>query len=169
MYYKTTIICLLVLFFIFTLYRGDRLIKARKKLNEKMEDKYGPMTEIIEDVVYQGGFPPMPKPARLNLGLTESELVLFDKEGNNGSIEYGTIRKVDKFTTKKVQKRKFGVIAYGPLALLLNAPTFRHFFVAEYIDINGEENNLVLTVKTKETADKLHQSVKACVKRMKKK
>ncbi|MDR2295788.1 MAG: hypothetical protein LBD95_03225 [Clostridiales Family XIII bacterium] len=158
--FKIMIGCALVLFLIFTLYRGDRLLKVRNALHKRMEDIYGPMSEIVENVIYQGGFPPMPKPARLSLGLTGSELVLFDKEGNNGRIEYGKIKKVDSFTTKRERKRRFGVIAYGPLAFVLNKPAFRHFFVAEYTDVDDEDNIVMFLVGSKAIADRLQASVK---------
>ena len=111
----------------------------------------------------------MPKPARLSLGLTESELILFDKAGNNGRIEYGKIKKVDSFTTKRERKRKVGVIAYGPLSFVLNKPTFRHFFVAEYTDVNDEFNIVTVIVGNRETADKLCRFVKPHIVRKKKK
>jgi hypothetical protein len=161
------IICAVVLFFIFVMYRGDRLLKAKDKLDRRMEEIYGPMTEIVDNVNYQGGFPPMPKPVRLSLGITESELVLFDKLGNNGRVEYGKIKKTDRFTTKTERKRKFGLMAYGPLAMVLNKPTFRYFFTVEYIDIDNDDNILVFMVGTREIADNLYKTIKPYVKRKK--
>jgi hypothetical protein len=154
------IICAVVLFFVLVMYRGDRLLKAKTKLDKHMEEIYGPMTEIVDNLNYQGGFPPMPKPARLRLGITESELVLFDKFGNNGRVEYSKIKNTDRFTTKTERKRKFGIMAYGPLAMVLNKPTFRHFFTVEYTDVDDDDNILVFMVGTRETADNLHDIIK---------
>jgi hypothetical protein len=134
-----------------------------------MEEIYGPITEIVDNISYQGGFPPMPKPARLSFGITESELILFDKSGNNALIKYDNIKKVDRFTTKTERKRKFGLMAYGPLALVLNKPTFRYFFTIEYIDVNDEDNIVVTMVGTREIADNLYKTVKPHIRRGKKK
>jgi hypothetical protein len=159
------------LFLTAVIYRGDKLIKAKGRLDKQIEDIYGAMTEIVDNVSYQGGFPAMPKPCRLNLGITESELVLFDKAGNSGRIEYGKMRKVDRFTTKHQRDRKhrLSLIAYGPIAMMVNKPTFRHFFTVEYIDSNEERNNLLVTVGTKEIAENLYKSVRAHIKQGKKK
>jgi hypothetical protein len=156
-----------VLALVFLFFRGDKTAKQKNALNKQIEDIYGPMTEVVEDVSYQGGFPQMPKPARLNLGMTESELVLFDKAGNNGSIEYDKIKKVDSFTTRKERKRKFGIVAYGPLALVLNKPNMRYFFIAEYKDINEEDNIMMVTVRSKDIADGLYSSLRPYVKKNK--
>jgi hypothetical protein len=163
------IIFAVVLFFVIVMYRGDRLIKAKSKLDKHMEEIYGPMTEIVDNLNYQGGFPPMPKPARMSLGITESELVLFDKFGNNGRVGYDKIKKTDRFTTKTERKRKFGIMAYGPIAMVLNKPTFRHFFTVEYIDIDNDNNILVFMVGTRETADNLCETVKPYIRRGKRK
>jgi hypothetical protein len=157
------------LVFVGIVYRGDRLLKAKNKLDKQMEDLYGPMSEIIDNLSYQGGFPPMPKPSRLNLGLTESELVLFDKAGNNGRIDYGDIRKLDKFTTKHERERKLPLMAYGPIAMVFNKPTFRHYFTMEYVDVNKENNNIVFMVGTREIAEELYKTVKSRIKQKKKK
>jgi hypothetical protein len=168
MNYKMVAIGVLVLGFLAILYRGDRNLKARNRAAEQVENSYGSLIEIFDNVVYQGGFPPMPKPARLNLGITESELILFDKAGNNGGIPYDSIRKLDRFTTKNVRKHKFGLMAYGPLALILNNPTFRHFLVVEYIDVNAEKNNMVVMLKTRELSEKLHDTLKPYIKKKRK-
>ncbi|MDR1134898.1 MAG: hypothetical protein LBL49_01780 [Clostridiales Family XIII bacterium] len=167
--YRVIALGVLVLALLFLFFRGDRRIKERDALNKRMNDVYGTMAEVVDDVIYQGGFPPMPKPARMSLGITESELVLFDRAGNNGCIEYEKIKKVDKFTTRKERTRKFGIMAYGPLALVLNKPSFRHFFVVEYIDMNNEDNIMVSLVRNKEIADNLCKSVKPHIKYGKKK
>jgi hypothetical protein len=161
--YRMIIAGVVVLALVFLFFRGDKTAKQKEALNQNIEDIYGPMSEVVEDVSYQGGFPPMPKPARLNIGITESELVLFDRMGNNGSIEYRKIKKVDSFTTKKERKRKFGIMAYGPLALVLNKPSMRYFFLAEYIDINEEDNIMLVMVRSKEIADGLYRSLKPYV------
>jgi hypothetical protein len=145
------------------------MFKAKKKMEERMTDIYGKMSEVFDDVAYQGGFPPMPKPARLNLGITESALVLYDNAGNSGLIEYEKIKKLDRFVTKQERKRKFSLMAYGPIALVLNRPTFRHFFTVDYVDVNNEKNNVLVVVKTKEIADNLYQATQCHVKGKKKK
>jgi hypothetical protein len=158
-------ICIFILFFLYILFRGDKVVKEKDNLNKHVEDIYGSNIEIFDNVSYQGGFPPMPKPARLNLGITESELVLFDRAGNHGRIGYDKIKKQDKFTTSKKKKIKFGLMAYGPIAMLLNKPTLQHFYVVEYTDVNDENNNMVVMVKTREVAERLYTSVKPHIKR----
>jgi hypothetical protein len=165
MEYRTWAICIFILFFVFVVYRGNRAVKAKDNLDKQMEDTYGPILELADNVIYQGGFPPMPKPARLNLGVTESGLILFDKAGNHGRIGYDKIKKQEKFTTTKTRKVRFGLMAYGPLALVLNRPTVRHFYVVEYTDVDNDENNMVVMVKNKEVAERLYASVKPHIKR----
>jgi hypothetical protein len=162
-----TAICVFVLFFVFVVWRGDRLLKEKNRLDEHMVEIYGEM-ELFEDVHYQGGFPPIPKPSRMTIGITESELVLYNKAGENGRIEYDRIKKADRFTTKHDRKYKFGMIAYGPIAILLNRPTFRNFFTMEYIDVDNERNNLLVIVKNKEMAENLLQAVRSRIKKKKK-
>jgi hypothetical protein len=163
------VICAFAIFFLFVIYRGDRAFKAKKKMEEQMSDIYGEMSEVFDDVAYQGGFPPMPKPARLNLGITESALILYDKDGNSGLIEYEKIKKLDRFVTKYQRKRKFSLMAYGPIAMVLNRPTYRHFFTVDYIDVNNEKNNVLVVVRTKEIAENLYQATQSHVKGKKQK
>jgi hypothetical protein len=141
------------------MYRGDRMIKAKKKVDNDIVDIYGEMSDVFDDVAYQGGFPPMPKPARLSLGVAANGLVLYDREGNNGLVGYDKINKVDRFVTQAQRKYKFGLMAYGPIALVLNRPMYRHFFTAEYIDVNNEKNIIMVLLKSREVAENLYQSV----------
>ncbi|MDR1397091.1 MAG: hypothetical protein LBJ14_05110 [Desulfarculales bacterium] len=159
MSYKVVIAGVIILLFAFIMYRGDRLLKAKRKLDRQMEDIYGPMDELFENVIYQGGFPPMPKPARLSFGFTGSELVMYNKAGENGRIGYDSIKKLDIFTTQVERKRKFSLMAYGPLALLLNRPTLRHFFTIEYNDVNGKDNIMVAIVGTRVIAARMYNLI----------
>jgi hypothetical protein len=165
MSYITIIIgAVILLLFALVTYRGHKLLKAKEKLERQIEEIYGPMDEIVDHVIYQGGFPPMPKPARLSFGLTGSELILYDKTGKNGRIGYDKIKKLDIFTTLVERKRKFSLMAYGPLALLLNRPTYRHFFTMEYIDVNDQDNIMVAIVGTRVIAAKLYNTIEPHVK-----
>jgi len=161
MSYRSIIIGVFLFTICFGIYRSSRLLKRKERLETAVKDAYGPM-EVLDEVTYQGGFPPMPKPARLNIGLTDSELVLFDRQGKSGRIQYNRFRKIDKFTVQKTKKYKYGLMAWGPLALVLNKPNFQHFIVVKYWDVNNERNNLLIQVKTGEKKDKYFEAIQDC-------
>lgn len=159
MSYRSLIIGAFILIICFGMYRSHKLLKQKERLERAVKNDYGPM-QILGEVTYQGGFPLMPKPAHLNIGLTDSDLVLFDQRGGSGRIQYERFRKIDKFTIQKAKKHRYSLMAWGPLALVLNKTNFQHFIVVKYWDANNERNNLLIQVKTGDTRDKYFESIR---------
>jgi len=165
MSYQAMIIGAALLVFCFGIYRSNKLLKEKDKLEAGLKSMYESM-DILGEVIYQGGFPEMPKPARLSIALTGSYLILFDKKGASGRIEYDRFRKIDKFTSSKPNTKRYSLMAWGPLAMLLNRPTYQHFIVVSYTDIDNEYNNMVFQIKTGEKMNEYFESIQRYFKPM---
>lgn len=165
MSYQVIIIGVVLLILGFSMYRSSKLLKEKEKIDKEINNMHGSMN-ILGDVIYQGGFPPMPKPAHLTIGLTGSYMVLIDKKGRSGRIEYDRFRKIDKFTTSPPNTKKYSLIAWGPLAMYFNRPTYQHFIVISYIDVDNDLNNLVFMIRDEENRNELFKSIQNCYKPM---
>ena len=166
MFYQVLIIGVVLLILCFGMYRSNKLLKKKEKPKKEIEKMYESV-DILGDVIYQGGYPLMPKPAHLKVGFTDSSMVLFDKKGNSGQIEYSKFRKIDKFTVSPPKTRRYSLMAWGPLALYFNRPTFQHFIVVSYIDIDNDYNNIVFLIPNEEIRNQYFESIQRNYRRMK--
>lgn len=165
MFYQVIIIGVVFLILCFGMYRSNKLLKQKKKLETGIKCVYESV-DILGDVIYQGGYPPMPKPAHLKIGLTGSYMVLFDKKGASGRIEYDRLRKIDKFTVSKPNTKRYSLMAWGPLAIYFNQPTYQHFIVVSYVDIDNDYNNIVFQIPNEEIRNQYFESIQRYYKPM---
>lgn len=160
MNYFMVFIGVTLLYAAFTFYQGSRVYKETQRIEESVREKFPNTT--IGKANYQGGFPPMPKLAKVTVGITldSNALVMFNKNGTAGEIEFERILKIEKFTTKKNPDFKGrSVVLYGPLVPLIFKPKIAHFCIVRYIDIDNEENNLVLQSPDKTEIDQIYKNL----------
>jgi len=160
MKYWLVFIGITLLYTVFTFFRGSRRYKEAQRIEESVRIKIPNST--IGKANYQGGFPLMPKLAKVTLGITNDKdsLVMYDQNGTAGKLEFERILKIDKFTTKKNAELKGrSVVLYGPLAPMIFRPKISHFCIVNYFDINDEENNLVFHSADKEEIDRIYTSI----------
>lgn len=147
-----------ILFLGVAYFRGDRKLKEIKKVeslvNEKLENvKAG-------EVTYQGGFPPMPKPTQVTVGVSEDYMVLYDFKGTCGKVDFGQVKKIEKITTRKrPDTRGRSFVLWGPLVPLLLKVKIQHFIVINYIDVNQEENNVLFQSKDAAQINKVYEEL----------
>ncbi|MBP2656182.1 MAG: hypothetical protein H6Q73_3751 [Firmicutes bacterium] len=104
-----------------------------------------PHTELLGPMTYHGGFPPMPKPSVLQMGVNHDNLILYNYQGWSDKVNVRDWCSVEKFTVQKKADYVVGsVTLLGPLVPLFFRDTFKYFITIKYIDIDREENHLVL-------------------------
>jgi hypothetical protein len=127
--------------------RGRSKLREVELMDQQIADKYQ-TEEVLGPVSYQGGFPPIPRPTPLKVGLTDGSLVLYSLKGDTGTIPYQQIKKIDHFTTcTKANLKNKSVVFWGPIAPMIFKDKYRHFTRINYIDIDNDENNLLLELK----------------------
>jgi len=130
----------------FSFYRGSRRLKKIEQF-EAMLNNESPNVKIGK-AVYHGGFPPMPRPAHVSVGISEEYIVFYDENGVNGRINFNQFIKIDKFTTRKEPDLKGrSLILYGPLVPIIFTAKIKHFITINYVDVNNEENNIVFEIR----------------------
>lgn len=134
----------LVSFAILTI-RGDKKVKDREKIFQEIKLKENITAETLGFMAYHGGFPPIPKPQKLNIAIADDGLLLFTNQGTSGKIEFNNFKKVEKFTTRKHPDLKGkSIVLWGPFVGLFLKPKIRHFIVVKYKDMRDVENNLLV-------------------------
>lgn len=109
-----------------------------------------PHAEILGKISYHGGFPQMPKPSMLQLGLTGDGLLLYDHKGWSGRIYFRDWRGVEQFTILA----KAGTIGkstaiLGPLVPYFFKDSLRYFIALKYNDRDYDENHLLFETDNK--------------------
>ena len=138
--------------------RGDMIMRRRRKLQNLVLDSVT-NGELLGQVIYQGGYPPMPKPALLALGICDEGLLLVNHKGEKGVVDFSTFKKMEKFTLKREKQRGpkgAAVVQYGGVSLPAVKTTYLYMFNINYTDIDGDENNIVFQVKKKEDRDRYY-------------
>jgi hypothetical protein len=116
-------------------------------MDQHVAEKYQ-IEEQLGSVSYHGGFPTIPRPTPLKVGLAGSSLVIYSLKGEAGTIPLNSINKIEHFTTRtKADLKNKSVVFWGPLGPMLFKDKYRHFTVIKYTDINNNENNLLLELK----------------------
>lgn len=125
--------------------RGDKEVKKREKLFEEIKLKEDASAKILGFMAYHGGFPPIPKPQKLNIAVADDGLLLFTNQGVSGKIDFACFQKVEKFTTRKHPDLKGkSIVLWGPFVGLFLKPKIRHFIVVKYKDIRSMNNNILV-------------------------
>ncbi|NPV27550.1 MAG: hypothetical protein HPY81_08960 [Firmicutes bacterium] len=159
------IAALLILGYFF--FCGHRKLKEIKRV-ETMVKAENKNMEVFGSVTYHGGFPPMPKPSHLSVGLSDEYLVLYDRKGNYGRVYFDRFKNIEKFTTRtEADLKGKSVVFWGPLAPLVFRAKIRHFVVINYIDINDEENNILLETKELPEQKELYNRLKSAKRKYK--
>jgi len=127
--------------------RGRSKMREGELMDQHIAVKYQ-IGELLGTVSYHGGFPPIPRPAPLKVGLAGGSLVLYSLKGEAGTISFQRIKKIDHFTTcTKANLKNKSVVLWGPFAPMIFKDKYRHFTRIKYIDIDNDENNLLLELK----------------------
>ncbi|MDD4236962.1 MAG: hypothetical protein PHT62_00195 [Desulfotomaculaceae bacterium] len=127
--------------------RGRSKLREVEQADQHFTEKFQ-IDELLGSVSYQGGFPQIPRPTPLKVGLADGSLVLYSLKGEAGAIPYQRIKKIDHFTTcTKANLKNKSVVFWGPFAPMIFKDKYRHFTRINYIDIDNDENNLLLELK----------------------
>lgn len=127
--------------------RGRSKLREVEQVDQYFTEKYQ-IGELLGPVSYQGGFPPIPRPTPLKVGLAAGSMVLYSLKGEGGTIPYQRIKKIDHFTTcTKANLKNKSVVFWGPFAPMIFKDKYRHFTLIKYIDFDNDENNLLLELK----------------------
>lgn len=129
--------------------KGRSKMREMELMDQHIAKKFQ-IEELLGPVSYQGGFPTIPRPAPLKVGLAGGSLVLYSLKGEAGTIPYQQIKKIEHFTTRtKANLKNKSVVFWGPFAPMIFKDKFRHFTLIKYIDIDNDENNLLFELKDK--------------------
>ena len=131
-----------LLFLVVAYFRGDQKFKNSQKADSLIIEQIDNIK--AGEVTYQGGFPSMPKPARVTVGVSDDYVVMYDIEGTWGKVDFAKVKNIEKFTTRKrpdTKGRSF--VLWGPFVPFLLRAKTNHFIVINYIDVNHEENNVL--------------------------
>lgn len=139
--------------------RGYRKLKDLERIDDQVRQEYC-LLEVLGWVSYHGGFPLLPRPTSLKLGIASNCLVFYDARGGSGRVDFASIKKVDSFATlAKPNLKNKSFIMWGPLAPMLFRAKSRYFVVISYLDINGEDNNILLEPQNAEQSAFLFEKV----------
>jgi len=127
--------------------RGRSKMREVELMDQHVAEKYQ-IKELLGPVSCQGGFPPIPRPTPVKVGLTDGALLLYSLKGEAGTIPYQQIKKIEHFTTRtKANLKNKSVVFWGPFGPMIFKDKYRHFTRIHYIDIDNDENNLLLELK----------------------
>lgn len=128
---------------VWILYRGNKIMKNREMILKDATCNIKPEDMIF--LVYHGGIPELPKPQKLNLGLSDEYLLFFNDRGEYERIFYQECHNVDKIVTRHVPDTKGkSVVLWGPLIGFLLKVRYRYYIVIEYKDSMDKKNNILL-------------------------
>jgi hypothetical protein len=126
---------------------------------EKLGQKFGSI-KILSPVVYHGGLPDHPKPSRLQLALVDNGLLLFDGCGYHIVIDRLDCRAFDFFTIRQQSRNVLkSAVLFGPFTNMLFKDKLRHMISINYLDINREDNNLLLSVEEQAKHHELRSAI----------
>lgn len=141
-------------------YRTQCRIKAHMAEVTQEVLSQNPHAEILGQVAYHGGFPRMPKPAMLQLGVTKDSLVLYDYKQWCDKVCFRDWRSVEKFTILvKADTIGKSTVMLGPLVPFFFKDKLRHFIAIKYFDTNYEENNLLLETNDEKTQERIYEKI----------
>jgi len=151
-----------LLTFLMLFLRGNKLLVEREKLLEKLGKEDGTSVEHLAVVSYHGGYPPLPKPQKLNIAVSDQYMVLMNRNGEIGKINFNTWADIDKFTTRKNPDMKGkSIVLWGPMVGIFLRPKLRHFVVVNYTDVNDCDNNLLIELPNEEEMRKTFDRLSA--------
>jgi hypothetical protein len=132
-------------------YRGNRLMKSREELLERIGSEDNEHLETLGVMSYHGGFPEIPKPQKLTIGLGNSYLVLLTNKGAVGKSPLSCWQNIEHFSILvKHDPKQRSMVLWGPLNNIMFKDRKRHFITIKYEDPDGQENNLLLEYSSKE-------------------
>lgn len=142
-----------------------RKVHRDKKFSEWKENikKNNLGTELLGTVIYHGGYPPMAKPSRVEVGVHKDYLLLYNYSGWSARVPASTWKNIESFTTfKKNDYILGGITALGPFYNLIFKNQRKNFITIEYIDVDNDENCIVLQPLTDEIRKNIYNALKKC-------
>jgi hypothetical protein len=136
-------------------YMGDKKMNKSARIDDGIRQKHEAAL-TVNNLAYHGGFPPIPRPMKLNLSLCKQFAVLYTHAGNDGKVYYKDIIDVEKFNTLKKPDRRQSVVFWGPLALLFFREKTKHFITIKYVDVDRDVNHIVFETKSDAEMDTLY-------------
>ncbi len=147
-----TVSVFLVWFYIRGARKWNALAQAEQEIVSSDRDAV-----IVKGIAYHGGFPAIPKPTRLTLGLCREGVTLSSIDGRQGNIPFADFHKIDKFSTLRKQGKRQSMFFWAPVALLFVREKTRHFVTIKYTDVDRDINHVVLETKDETELDRLYR------------
>lgn len=145
-------------FLAFCFYRGHRKLKGMEESVESPDEERDGHRNAW-NLTCHGGFPPIPRPGRINLRLSRDGMTLHSQEGQSGAISFADVRKVERFSTLRKPGKRQSMFFWAPIALLFVKEGITHFLAIQYKDIDGDINHLILEAADLQHLDTLHEQV----------
>jgi len=143
-------------------YRGNRILKLREEQLEKIGSEDSEKVESLAVMSYHGGFPEIPKPQKLTVGLGESYLVFLTDKGDFGKSPLSSWTNIEQFSILvKSDPKQRSMVLYGPLNNVMFKDRKRHFITIKYQDRDGLENNILLEYGKLETLREIFEKLKS--------
>jgi len=156
--YIIVAIIMAAVFLVWFYIRGDRKWKALGQVEREIVS-VDHAAAIVKGIAYHGGFPAIPKPTRLTLGLCPEGIILSSGDGRKGNIPFTEFQKIDKFSTLRKQGKRRSMFFWAPIALLFVRERTRHFVTIKYTDVDRDINHVVLETKDKTELDDLYRFI----------
>lgn len=141
-------------------FRGGQVIRRRENIIRFIEESDGVEIEYLDYLSYQGGFPEIRTPQKLNLAVAKDYVLLFTNKAVHGKLRFSKCNKIETFMTRT--KRHLGrqsIVMWSPLNNFLSKETFRHFIVINYTDSEDQENNIVLEHDSRERTQEIFEKL----------
>ena len=139
-------------------FRGSVKLKAIARVDERIT-KENDNALIMKRLIYHGGFPPIPKPTRLNLGLSKDAIILYSDDGNDGKVFFEDFKKIEKFSTLRKREKQRSMFFWAPIALMFVKEKTQHFVAIKYTDGDRDINHIVLEARDYDELNRLYQFV----------
>lgn len=143
-------------------YRGNKILKLREEQLEKFGSEDNEKVESLATMSYHGGFPEIPKPQKLTVGLGENYLVFLTSKGDFGKSSLSSWTNVEQFSILvKADSKQKSMVLYGPLNNIMFKDRQRHFITIKYQDRDGQENNILLEYGNAEKLKEIFEKLKS--------
>jgi len=116
--------------------------------------------KFLGRIAYHGGFPQIPRPTQLFLGMADDGLVLYDGQNPPEQAFCRDWLEVDQFSVMQKAEGAYKSIALlGPLVPFFYKDKTRHFITIHYSDVDRDENYIVLEAADKATQGELYGEI----------
>jgi len=110
-------------------------------------------------VSYHGGFPPIPRPITIMLGMVEDGVVFYDENGRYEKTSCKDWVGLDKFCIQNKSHIGCKRETMRPLAGVFIKNELRYFIVIKYFDVDKQKNNILFEVNNRESQQFIYDKI----------